>query len=97
MTVRRPSRFLLDSAAQVYARLSAHYLARPLRTDFPPCAPSVRGFAWDNFPAWGVGPPEQLCIATDGSGHEHGGWAFAVWVCGVASGTAAVGTAGLVI
>ena len=69
----------LDSAAQVYARLSAHYLARPLRADFPHCAPSAKGLAWANFPAWGVGPPEELCIATDGSGHGHGGWAFAVW------------------
>ena len=69
----------LDSSAQIYARLSAHYLARPLRADFPHCAPSARKRAWDNFPAWGTGPPEELCIATDGSGHDHGGWAFAVW------------------
>ena len=69
----------LDSPAQVYACLSAHYLARPLRADFPPCAPPARKRAWDAFPAWGAGPPEELCIATDGSGCEHGGWAFAVW------------------
>ena len=69
----------LDSAAQVYASLSAHYLARPLRTDFPDCAHYARKQAWQNFPPWGTGPPEELCIATDGSGLHHGGWAFAVW------------------
>ena len=74
-----PFKVPLDQAAQVYARLSAHYLARPLRADFPPCAPPARRLAWDNFSAWGAGPPEELCVATDGSGHGHGGWAFAVW------------------
>ena len=74
-----PLQVALDSAAEVHARLSAHYLARPLRADFPECAPLARKQAWHSFPAWGVGPPEELCIATDGSGLHHGGWAFAVW------------------
>ena len=47
--------------------------------DFPHSAPTARKHAWCSFPVWGAGPPEALCIATDGSGHEHGGWAFAVW------------------
>ena len=75
-----PFKVPLDQAAQVYARLSAHYLARPLRADFPPCAPPARRLAWDNFPAqtavdtvMGVGP--LLCGC-----------------CGEANGTVTAGT-----
>ena len=69
----------LDPAARVYARLSAHYLAQPLRQDFPSVAPLARRQAWQGFPPWGTGAPEEIFIATDGSGEVHGGWAFAVW------------------
>ena len=35
--------------------------------------------AWHRFPVWGAGVPDEVCISTDGSGQEQGGWAFAVW------------------
>ena len=35
--------------------------------------------AWQSFPVWGGGVPDEIFIATDGSGEGHGGWAFVAW------------------
>ena len=69
----------LNEAAKVYAQLSAHYLKRPLRTDLPSFAPSAHLQAWQSFPLWGGGVPDELFIATDGSGTDAGSWAFVAW------------------
>ena len=58
----------LDEAAAVYAQLSAHYLARPLRRDLPTLTPPAHLQAWHRFPLWGGGVPDEVFIATDGSG-----------------------------
>ncbi|CAE7029478.1 CPK2 [Symbiodinium sp. CCMP2592] len=36
---------------------------------------------WQRFPPWAGGAPDEVLIATDGSGTHSGGWAFAAWCC----------------
>ena len=60
----------LDKTVRVYARMSAHYLASPLRADLPAVTPPQWVLAWQRFPGWGGGVPDEVCISTDGSGQE---------------------------
>ena len=69
----------LNDTATVYAQLSAHYLKRPLRRDFPSLTPPAHLRAWHSFPLWGGGAPDEIFIATDGSGVDVGSWAFVAW------------------
>ncbi|CAE7836105.1 unnamed protein product [Symbiodinium sp. CCMP2592] len=69
----------LNEAGHHYAGLAAHYLARHLLVSMPPTLPPCYHSGWLRFSAWPGGVPDELFIATDGSGLQAGGWAFAVW------------------
>ncbi|CAE7615532.1 unnamed protein product [Symbiodinium sp. CCMP2592] len=66
-------------AGHHYAGLAAHYLARHLLVSMPPTLPPCYHSGWLRFSVWPGGVPDELFIATDGSGLQAGGWAFAVW------------------
>ncbi|CAE7835995.1 unnamed protein product [Symbiodinium sp. CCMP2592] len=70
----------LQDAGYHYAGLAAHYLFKPLLTDLPSSLASLLHQGWCRFPRWPGGVPDEVFIATDGSGLGKGGWALAVWV-----------------
>ncbi|CAE7238456.1 unnamed protein product [Symbiodinium sp. CCMP2592] len=70
----------LQDAGYHYAGLAAHYLFKPLLTDLPSSLASLLHQGWCRFPRWPGGVPDEVFIATDGSGLGKGGWAIAVWV-----------------
>ncbi|CAE7504742.1 unnamed protein product [Symbiodinium sp. CCMP2592] len=71
----------LNDAGYHYAGLAAHYLARPLPLHLPALLPGMYHGGWQRFPPWAGGAPDEVLIATDGSGTHSGGWAFAAWCC----------------
>ena len=74
-----PPQIPLHNTATAYALLSLHFLRKPLRRDMPTPAPAELHRAWQSFPAWGGGVPDEVFIATDGSGEGSGSWAFVAW------------------
>ncbi|CAE7836118.1 unnamed protein product [Symbiodinium sp. CCMP2592] len=70
----------LQDAGYHYAGLAAHYLFKPLLTDLPSSLAPLLHQGWCRFPRWPGGVPDEVFIATDGSGLCRGGWALAVWV-----------------
>ena len=74
-----PPPIQLQDTAVVYALLSSHFLRKPLRQDLPAASPTPLRHAWHLFPVWHGGVPDEVFIATDGSGEGHGSWAFVAW------------------
>ncbi|CAE7234406.1 unnamed protein product [Symbiodinium sp. CCMP2592] len=64
------------------AQASLHQLwwAHDLFPNLPASAPAPCRQAFSSFPLWSGGVPDQVLIATDGSGERGGAWAFCVWV-----------------
>ena len=52
---------------------------RPLPTQLPVTFPATYHCAWQRYPVWGSGVPDEIFIATDGSGVGAGASAFAAW------------------
>ena len=77
--VLEPPHISLCHTAGAYAILSAHFLRKPLRRDLPAFAPGRLQRAWLSFPVWGTGVPDEVFLATDGSGDGNGSWAFVAW------------------
>ena len=74
-----PPPIFLQDTAHMYVLLSAHFLRKPLRYDLPAFAPAPLQHAWRSFPVWQGGVPDEVFVATDGSGDGHGSWAFVAW------------------
>ena len=69
----------LEDACRLQAWLHHFWRTYPLRTYLPRRLPPSYHAAWDSFPIWSGGVPDELLIATDGSGISCGSSAFAVW------------------
>ena len=69
----------LEDTCRLQAWLHQFWRQYPLRPQLPTAFPTAYHVAWDEFPLWSGGVPQELFIATDGSGLGHGSSAFAVW------------------
>ena len=69
----------MSAVAGLAARLHQYWWTAPLPCDLPDRLGPTLHNAWSLFPIWGGGVPEQLFIATDGSGAGGGSWAFLAW------------------
>ncbi|OLP97834.1 hypothetical protein AK812_SmicGene19789 [Symbiodinium microadriaticum] len=68
-----------EEVCQLQAALHSCWWDQPLPTSLPPVFHLSYHGAWQQYPIWGSGVPEEILIATDGSGLGAGGAAFAVW------------------
>ncbi|CAE7558547.1 unnamed protein product [Symbiodinium sp. CCMP2592] len=70
-----------DVHEECVAQASIHQLwwSHELYPFLPASAPPPYRQAFCNFPLWHGGVPDQVFIATDGSGEHGGAWAFCVW------------------
>ncbi|CAE7771673.1 unnamed protein product [Symbiodinium sp. CCMP2592] len=70
-----------DVHEECVAQASIHQLwwSHELYPFLPASAPPSYRQAFCNFPLWHGGVPDQVFIATDGSGEHGGAWAFCVW------------------
>ncbi|CAE7623398.1 unnamed protein product [Symbiodinium sp. CCMP2592] len=71
-----------DIHQECAAQASLHQLwwTHDLFQNLPASAPAPYRQAFSSFPVWSGGVPDQVLIATDGSGERGGAWAFCVWV-----------------
>ncbi|CAE7293312.1 unnamed protein product [Symbiodinium sp. CCMP2592] len=71
-----------DIHQECAAQASLHQLwwMHDLFPNLPATAPAPYRQAFSSFPLWSGGVPDQVLIATDGSGERGGAWAFCVWV-----------------
>ena len=69
----------LEDACRLQAWLHHFWRMNPLRPYLPCRFPATYHAAWNSFPVWSGGVPDELLIATDGSGISSGSCAFAVW------------------
>ncbi|CAE7552998.1 unnamed protein product [Symbiodinium natans] len=69
----------LTPVGQLQEFLYEYWMAEDLPLDLPSAVrPHLRA-AWDAYPKWTHGVPDQLLLATDGSGAGSGAWAFTAW------------------
>ena len=69
----------LTPAGQLQEFLYEYWMAEDLPLDLPQAVhPRLRA-AWEVYPKWTCGVPDQLLVATDGSGAGSGAWAFTAW------------------
>ena len=69
----------LEDTCRLQAWLHQFWRQHPLRTQLPTVFPTAYHVAWAEFPLWPGDVPQELFIATDGSGLGHGSSAFAAW------------------
>ena len=69
----------LEDTCRLQAWLHQFWRQYPLRPQLPAVFPPAYHAAWEGFPLWSGGVPQELFIATDGSGLGNGSSAFAVW------------------
>ena len=68
-----------EDVCRLQAALHSCWWDQPLPTELPPTFHASYQYAWQQYPIWGSGVPDELFIATDGSGLGSGGAAFAFW------------------
>ena len=66
-------------ACRLQAALRSCWWGQPLPTQLPGTFPATYHCAWQRYPVWGSGVPDELFIATDGSGVGTGASAFVAW------------------
>ena len=68
-----------DDICSLQAALHSCWWDQPLPTQLPASFPVSYRCAWQRYPVWGSGVPDELFIATDSSGLGDGASAFVAW------------------
>ncbi|CAE6971384.1 unnamed protein product [Symbiodinium sp. CCMP2592] len=69
----------LTDVCRLQADMHSTWLSRRQHSELPQELPWAYHGSWNAYPLWAGGVPDELLIATDGSGAGTGSWAFIVW------------------
>ncbi|CAE7257580.1 unnamed protein product [Symbiodinium sp. CCMP2592] len=69
----------LTDVCRLQADMHSTWLSRRQHCELPQELPWTYHGSWNAYPLWAGGVPDELLIATDGSGAGTGSWAFIVW------------------